>query len=100
MNSQEHNQMESEQYRAEMESREGVYDVGVCDGGCSPTRMEIGRQLVKTWTAEGFRLRFGDEMANPFLNAARNADGITLSDVDQVSLCFECEWHPENWSEI
>jgi len=99
VNADEHNQqqIEQQQYEADMSEMAGVADFWGCTG-CG----QLSR--VTRWTAQGFRLRYGDEKANDLLKLRLPNNGIcidgTVEDQDAVYLCIDCEYHTENWSDL
>jgi len=87
--------MEQETFERDMELAKGSPDFCPCSSCGNYT-------LVTNWTAEGFKIKYGEEETKDLLSTPlpRNsicADG-TLEDTDQICLCRECEYHTENWS--
>lgn len=97
MNSAEHHQqeLEQQQYEADMEAAAGEPAIGICDGHiCRTTPWNYDRKTVTIRTPEGMRIKFGDQV-DSFLSQPLNGEGITLDDVGRVSLCGECEADPD-----
>jgi len=95
----EHHQQELERQMLEhdMNAAEGQPDYGNCDG-CGYTHPV----RVTTWTVEGFRIRFGDAETKEFLKMGGGflpgaGECASHEEAGYVSLCHECEYHPENW---
>lgn len=96
MNAEEHHQqqLEQQQYEADMKAAAGEPDMCQCSA-CT----YFG--VLNTWTAEGFEIKFGKEVAAQLLDRPLAPNSIctdgTLRDTDFIALCRECEfiqdWH-------
>ena len=89
---------EQQQWERDIELSMGEPDLDNCDG-CGYTHPV----RVTRWTPEGFRIRYGKDIADQLLQRPLPSNNICtdgrLEDTEQVCLCHECEFDLDAWSE-